>query len=107
MDIDSAGCGYLGYAIWANWGYKIFNEFEAYCEGNGNTGFGVLDANCLPFNGCANQQGCFYKWNWACCTTHGSCPDECNCLCNQSLRACGASDCFGWLLPIIFFILDP
>ena len=107
MDIDSAGCGYLGYAIWANWGYKIFNEFEAYCEGNGNTGFGVLDANCLPFNGCANQQGCFYKWNWACCTTHGSCPDECNCLCNQSLRACGASNCLGWLLPIIFFILDP
>lgn len=107
MDIDAAGCGYLGYAIWANWGYKIFNEFEAYCQGNGNTGFGVLDANCLPFNGCANQQGCFYKWNWACCTTHGSCPDACNCLCNQSLRACGASDCFGWLLPIIFFILDP
>jgi hypothetical protein len=93
MDIDSAGCGYLGYTYWLWTGMEGLDALSA--DLNGGAG------GCGQPQGCANQQGCHYKWNWACCTTYGSCPDSCNCLCNQALRACGANSCFGWMLWLL------
>ena len=70
MDIDSGGCGSFGSP------YQMEQT----------------DGNCAP-NYCNPNQGCYYNWGSACCTTSpSSCHDDCNCFCsNNSLAKCGTS----------------